>query len=220
VKDAHRKIAKIALDAGGRHGLALAGGYAVRVHGMGSRPSEDVDLFADWQRRAEFSAAVAAVVGALEAAGYRVTVGTRFETFARLFIAPAEDPEAISEKLELSADWRGNPPVMLEIGPVLHPDDAVANKMCALFGRAQPRDFLDIDAVLASGRYSHDRLLELAANADAGFDQMMFAGALSALDEMVESDFAEYQTSAEQIAGMRERFASWRDELLARAQQR
>jgi hypothetical protein len=90
----------------------------------------------------------------------------------------------------------------------------------ALFGRAQPRDFLDIDAVLASGRYGHDRLLDLAANADAGFDQMMFAGALSALDEMVESDFAEYHTSAEQIAGMRERFASWRDELLARAQRR
>jgi predicted nucleotidyltransferase component of viral defense system len=32
---------------------------------------------------------------------------------------------------------------MLEIGPVLQSDDAVANKMAALYGRALARDFLD-----------------------------------------------------------------------------
>jgi hypothetical protein len=32
------------------------------------------------------------------------------------------------------------------VGPVLHSDDAVANKVCALFGRALPRDFLNVDA--------------------------------------------------------------------------
>jgi hypothetical protein len=32
------------------------------------------------------------------------------------------------------------------IGPVLHPDDAVANKMRALYGRAEARDFVDVDA--------------------------------------------------------------------------
>ncbi|GAA2596063.1 hypothetical protein GCM10010435_89010 [Winogradskya consettensis] len=45
----HRRLAAIALEAaGGEHGLALAGGYAVRMHGMGDRPSGDVDLFTDW----------------------------------------------------------------------------------------------------------------------------------------------------------------------------
>jgi hypothetical protein len=42
----------------------------------------------------------------------------------------------------------------MSLGPVLHPDDAVANKMCALSGRAEARDFLDVDAVLQSGRYT------------------------------------------------------------------
>ncbi|MFC7531416.1 hypothetical protein [Actinoplanes sp. GCM10030250] len=47
----HRELAEIALRAAGDgHGLALAGGYAVREHGMGNRPSGDVDLFTDWQR--------------------------------------------------------------------------------------------------------------------------------------------------------------------------
>jgi len=45
----HERIAEIALAAGGRYGFALAGGYAVSVHGMGDRVSEDVDLFTDWQ---------------------------------------------------------------------------------------------------------------------------------------------------------------------------
>jgi hypothetical protein len=47
----HERIARIALAAGARHGLALAGGYAVAAHGMGNRPSGDVDLFTSWQRR-------------------------------------------------------------------------------------------------------------------------------------------------------------------------
>lgn len=41
-----------------------------------------------------------------------------------------------SEKVELSADWRAHDPVILNIGPVLDADDAIANKVCALFGRA------------------------------------------------------------------------------------
>ena len=48
-------------------------------------------------------------------------------------------------------------PATLAIGPVLHPDDAVANKVCALYSRAQARDYIDIDAVLRSGRYSGTR---------------------------------------------------------------
>nr|WP_217808835.1 nucleotidyl transferase AbiEii/AbiGii toxin family protein [Nocardia donostiensis] len=43
----HRRLAKIALAVSGAQGFALAGGYALRVHGMGDRPSGDVDLFTD-----------------------------------------------------------------------------------------------------------------------------------------------------------------------------
>jgi hypothetical protein len=153
VEERHRRIAEIALSAAGRYSLALAGGYAIQAHGMGSRPSGDVDLFLDWGHRGEFEDAVNAVTVALEAASMAVTVVARGETFARLVLtgpAGEDDPD----KVELAADWRSHDPVMLEIGPVLHPDDAVANKMAALYGRAMARDFLDVDAILASGRYT------------------------------------------------------------------
>ena len=82
--------------------------------------------------------------------------------------------------------------------------------MAALYGRAQARDFLDIDAILTSGRYSCDRLLELAAEADQGFDRRMFADALGALSQITDAAFSEYGVRPEQITGLRQRFAAWR----------
>jgi hypothetical protein len=56
--------------------------------------------------------------------------------------------------------------------------------------------------------------LELAANADAGFDLVMFAHALGALAQITDAAFAEYGTSPEETALLRQRFARWRAELL------
>ncbi|MEV0246009.1 nucleotidyl transferase AbiEii/AbiGii toxin family protein [Nocardia sp. NPDC050712] len=209
----HRRLTEIALSVAGEHGFALAGGYAIRAHGMGNRPSGDVDLFTDWHRRADFPGAVKAVVTALEQHGYAVTTAMTSETFARLLVLSTTEPHHEPDKLEMSADWRAHPPVWLDVGPVLHPDDAVANKMCALFGRALPRDFLDIDAVITSGRYDHDQLLDLAKNADSGFDDHLFADALGALTQITDDAFAEYGIPSEVATAMRRRFAAWRQKL-------
>lgn len=205
----HSKITQIALHVAGEYGFALAGGYAVSAHGMGNRLSSDVDLFTDWQRRGDFPRAVDAVVAAMESHGYSITVVVRNETFARLLLGDTTRLNDGPEKLELSVDWRAHQPVLLKIGPVLHPDDAVANKMCALFGRAQPRDFLDVDAAIQSGRYSRKRLLDLAAAADAGFDHTFFADALASLRQITDSAFDDYGIKAADLAAMRLRFDHW-----------
>jgi hypothetical protein len=118
------------------------------------------------------------------------------------------------EFAELAVDWRAHDRVQLAVGPVLHSDDAVANKTCALFGRALPRDFLDVDAAIMSGRYTRERLLELAAEADNRFDRLLFADALGALTQITDAAFAEYRADPGMIADMRHRFAQWRRELL------
>jgi hypothetical protein len=143
----HRRLAEIGLRVGDAYGFALAGGHAVAAHGILQRPSEDVDLFADWQRRADFPAAVDEVVAAYAAAGHEVEIEHRTETFARLYLT---DPDASDEqhRVELVANWRLQPPVQMDVGPVLHPDDVMAGKMDALYNRAAARDFLDIDAAV------------------------------------------------------------------------
>lgn len=88
--------------------------------------------------------------------------------------------------------------------------------MCALYGRALPRDFLDIDAAIVSGRFTRERLLALAANADGGFDPRMFAHALGALTQITDAAFMEYGVGLDRISDLRRRFAQWREELLKR----
>ncbi|MBM2618153.1 nucleotidyl transferase AbiEii/AbiGii toxin family protein [Actinoplanes sp. LDG1-06] len=123
------------------------------------------------------------------------------------------DPPQQAYKVELAANWRSLPPVMMDVGPVLHIDDVVAGKMSALFTRAEPRDFLDVDAALTTGRFTREQLLELAEHADAGFDRMVFADLLGMLTRYPDRRFAAYQADSERIAAMRRRFAEWRDEL-------
>lgn len=119
VEPRHERIAKIALLAAGSQGLALAGGYAVRAYGMGNRPSGDVDLFTDWAQRDNFPHVLAIVIAALEDNGYTVAITSEGESFARLEVSEGGQ-DSIPDKLELAADWRAHPPVLMGIGPVLH----------------------------------------------------------------------------------------------------
>jgi hypothetical protein len=197
-----------------RYGFALAGGYAVQIHGILDRPSEDIDLFTAWDRRDEFGAAVDAVAATYRDHGYRVEIVQRFETFARLSVVDPAQPDQ-PYKVELAANWRTLPPVMMDVGPVLHIDDVVAGKMSALYTRGEPRDFLDVDATLTTGRFTRLRLLELAEQADAGFDPRILADLFGLLERYPDRRFSAYGADQAQIAAMRERFARWRAELLA-----
>jgi hypothetical protein len=97
---------------------------------------------------------------------------------------------------------------------VLHPDDAVANKVRALYDRALARDFIDIDAVLRSGRYDRDDLLRLAERSDITFDRKVFAEALGQAQLLDDDDFAPYSVVGVDLDALRQRFAAWRKELL------
>jgi hypothetical protein len=206
----HQVLAQIGLDAAERYGFALAGGYAVQAAGFLQRPSEDVDLFTVWERRDEFEAAVAAIVDAYRAAGLSVEAERRHDTFTRLTVSD----DVRTAKVELGVDMRANEPVLIAIGPVLHPDDAIANKIGALYERALARDFIDIDAVLQSGRYDRQALLQLAERSDITFDRGVFADALAQAQLLDADDFAQYGLVGEDVDGLRQRFAAWRAELL------
>ena len=204
------QLARIGLAAAARYGFALAGGYAVQAAGLLERRSEDVDLFTAWERRNQFEAAVSAVVDAYRSAGLTVAIDRHGDMFTRLSVDDGEH----TSKVELGVDWRANEPVLMTLGPVLHPDDAVANKMNALYGRALARDFIDVDAAVRSGRYDHEALLRLAERADNGFDRRRFAEAIGQVQILDSEDFAEYDITGQQLDGLRMRFGAWQAELL------
>ncbi len=52
--------------------------------------------------------------------------------------------------VDLGIDWRSREPVALEVGPVLAIEDAVGNKVAALYSRGEVRDYLDVDHITVS----------------------------------------------------------------------
>lgn len=209
----HERLARTGLAAAHRYGFALAGGYAVQAAGLLQRPTEDIDLFTAWERRADFTAAVSAVIDAYVAEGLSVETERQHDTFVRLTVSDGER----TSKVELAVDTRANEPIHMTIGPVLHPDDAVANKMNALYSRALARDFIDVDAALQSGRYDPRALLHLAERADVGFDRQVFAEALGQAQSLDPDDFADYGIVGQELDDLRNRFAAWRQDLLDNA---
>jgi len=93
----------------------------------------------------------------------------------------------------------------------------MAGKVDALFNRAAPRDFLDLDAALSSGRYTPEQLCQLAERVDAGFDRAMFADALGMVATYPDERFLVYGADADRVAAMRVRFAEWRQALRSQA---
>lgn len=202
----HARLARVALTAAEPYGFALAGGYAVQAHGFLDRPSADVDIFTTSRAEGDFPMAVDAVLTALSSDGLIPETEIRNTSFARITVA---DPGGTSAKIEMGVDWRANRPLRLSIGLVLHPDDAVANKVCALFGRAEVRDYVDVDAVVSSGRYSEEELLGLAEMHDPGFDRQWFAEALAAVDRLPDARFQLYGLTPAEVIGLKKRLADW-----------
>ncbi len=177
-----QQIARIALALPAADGFALAGGGAMLAHQLVERPTQDIDLFTTLDR--SVPGLTRSLAEAMTAAGSSVTVIQQTDTFARLLLA---SPEGMRTTVDLAQDARLADAVRLDIGPVLAPEDVIADKTLALWGRAEARDLIDVDALAT--RFGHDQLLRLAAAKDAGFDP---AGMPAAIATALQEDPAIY----------------------------
>lgn len=81
---------------------------------------------------------------------------------------------------------------MFEIGPVLAIDDVVANKVGALHSGAAARDFLDVDSIRRSKRFTDPRLLQIAAEHDPRVEEVTFADQLGLVSTINPGSITEY----------------------------
>lgn len=202
-----RHIAALLLSAIGDAGFALAGATAIREHGLTDRPTQDVDLFAASNTTAEqFQAALIRAEATLREHGYQVTRHRSFPLFARLVV---EDHAGAGLEVDLGVDWRQDPPVQLSVGPVLSIRDAVAAKVGAVYSRGEARDFLDLDAIRESGRFTDRELLQLARDHDDGFDARMFAVQLDRVSRIHPDEVSEYGVDADALESITRRLQRW-----------
>jgi hypothetical protein len=126
----------------------IAGGAVINRGEAGLRISDDLDIFHDvpegGRRAAEIVAARAeADERLLREAGYSVEWTTRTEGFFRAIVSRGDE--------HVRLDWTTDSAFRFfpaqedeDFGYCLHPADLATNKVLALAGRAEIRDFLDI----------------------------------------------------------------------------
>jgi hypothetical protein len=206
-RESQREITRIALAAAGDDGFVLAGSGAIREHGLIDRPTEDIDLFSIQQSSQHFDAAVDRALSSLRRHGYQVETVRRFNSFARVNVI---DPSTgYQTDIDFGLDYRSQQPVRLSVGYVLAEEDAVGNKVAALFSRGEVRDYLDVDAIRRNSRFSDQELLDLAHEEDPGFDLSMFTQALDRVATFGLQHVADYGVDAEQLEGVKERLLAF-----------
>lgn len=209
--DFYRQVARVALAAAGPHRFVLGGGVAWAVHGLVTRPTEDVDLFADVEGAA--AAAADGVRVALERAGYRVAevdpggLGEVFDGFDRDLRDFVVSRDGRQIRLSLARLDRHRSPVVMDLGPVMDVRDLIANKTAALVNRREVRDYIDVSAAL--DRYTVAELLELARQVDPALDDEDVRAAGRYLDGLADRRFTRYGLDAPRIAEVRRRMAAW-----------
>ena len=209
----HGQVAAIALRAAAPHGFALGGGNALIAHGVIDRATQDVDVFSDEQ--GGVAAAADAVDAALREAGFGTERRDETASLADIFYGIGEGlaewivtaPSGEQMLLQLAYFDRARKPVVMDIGPVLDLEDVVGGKMCALASRVEPRDYVDVAAAL--GRYNREQMIGFARRLDPGLTDSDFADAARRLDQWGDRVFAPFRLSPEDVALLRERFASW-----------
>ncbi len=212
MKPFHERLARIGLEAIGRYGFVLAGGYALSANGIGDRPSADVDLFTRDMSPEVFARAASDLMSALQATGLTVSVINTGNLFLNIHITdPSSDD---TSDLQLGFDVRDFPPRQLAVGPVLDLRDATANKMGALYGRGEVRDFIDVDAVVESGAFTRDEILALGDSKEyLPMDRQILAQRMRSLSGVEPHQFEAYLVNEKRRTSIVSRFMEWADDI-------
>jgi hypothetical protein len=137
-----RRVCRLLADERKRSGESyVAGGLALNELLAGHRRSKDIDLFHDAQ--AALAAAWANDQAALARAGLAIRIIRELPSFIEAHISHGSDTTLI-QWVHDSA-YRFFPLVEHpELGLTMHPVDLATNKILAVVGRHEPRDWIDI----------------------------------------------------------------------------
>ena len=181
------------------HGFALAGGSALIVRGDVTRRTRDLDFFglsADAVDRLVPRVEQALASAELSVERVQVSPG-----FARLVVASDEE----RTELDLGADARLFPIEPGDPAPTLSGEELAVDKVLAIFGRAEARDFADLMAL--EPRYGLESLLARARDKDRGFDVGVFIEMLDRVRRLRRDEFdlgdADYVRLVEAVARWR-----------------
>lgn len=157
-----------------REQFYLAGGTALAEYYLGHRLSFDLDYFTGVENL--ILPTSYQIEQACNRSKLPVKVIRRFATFVQFEVE--RENESLKIDLALDSPYRFEPTVLCKEGIYVNDyADLRVDKLLAYFGRAEPRDAVDLFFIIQ--REPVERLLELAAQKDPGFESYWFALALN-----------------------------------------
>lgn len=194
------RIAAIISGLAEAEGFALAGGGALIVRGDVDRGTRDLDFFGLTPESVNELAP--AVELALTAEEIDVTTLLSNNGFVRLVASQGYE----RCEIDLAADARLFPIDTRPTVPTLTGEELAVDKVLAIFGRAEARDFIDFAAV--EPKYGFERLCELAAEKDRGFSAHVFGEMLYRFDRLQRREF---EIDDEGFTRLSQAVQSWRE---------
>jgi len=194
------EVAQLFFSLSASRGFLLAGGAALAAQRLTVRPTRDLDLFTS-PGHGVVSNARAALELAARQRGWAAEPVREGQDFVRLVIESNDDNVVVDLAVDAAPEC---PATMTIAGPTLDPTELAGRKVVALFDRAEARDFADVYALVA--RYGTDRLLDLAARTDPGFDTAIFADMLDSLARFVDD---EVPVPTGEVETLRQFFNDW-----------
>lgn len=203
----HALLMEAALPICDRYGLVLAGGYAIKAHGLADRPSDDIDFAtASSVPMPDIAEALAEAYGQAGLPAEVISAeGRKGHLSVRL-------PSGRLYRVDVLKEPLNRPPVTMSFGPVLSLEDAVALKVGALHDRGLPRDLIDVHS--ATAHFSNAELAALGARVLG--DDFYLEDLRDQLEHSAvypSEEFEVYGCAAEQIVALRLWAQVWADEL-------
>ncbi|MER7757622.1 hypothetical protein [Kitasatospora sp. NPDC097643] len=216
---AQLRLAAAAAPVCDRYGLALAGGHALRAHGVAACAQDGLTLVTGDADLPEVAAALAEAYreaggGVAERPGtprleqltVRLALGGRSHS-----VELRKEPlghRAVRLDLGAAGDQPGEPSVVL---PVVALEDAAALTTALLVDRGMPRDLIDVQALTAC--YREGELLALAGELDAEFQPTALADRLETLAEAADGRFRARGVPAGAVDGLKRWALAWAQDL-------
>ncbi|SDT56775.1 Nucleotidyl transferase AbiEii toxin, Type IV TA system [Streptomyces sp. TLI_053] len=215
-----------------RHGLALAGGHALRAHGVAACDQDGITLVADGT--ADLPRAAAELAHAYRTAGGVVAQRPGTPRLEQLSVGLTLGGRA--HTVELRKEPLAHRPVQLDLGgpgpaspdpdgagpggsgpgtplvvATVALEDAAALTTALLVDRALPRDLIDVHALTAC--YREGELLALATALDAEFQPTALAERLETLAEAADGRFRARGLPAGEVDALKRWALAWAQDL-------
>jgi hypothetical protein len=186
----------------------LTGGGALSGIHLKHRTTKDLDLF--WHGQSQLGTLPQEIRDRLTAAGLEVTVLQSGSTFYQLRVNEGKDVCIVDLVAESVPPTEA--PCRVDIGDVSimvdTPQEILVNKLCALLGRAEIRDLVDVQSLLRAGADLQKALAD-APRKDAGFSPLTLAWVLRDLRPKALARIADLgEADAEDLENFKEHLIS------------